>query len=178
MADSQEVPTKSNSDAESATLEKFLEYQWNNDQRFQQGLSSILAKYAHTPLSEDEKLAQENAVEKAKCFYFDKFVSPFTYAQLQRWKESKPTIPDTSQPPSSHQSTPAVPLETASTTDTSSSSETQPRYPSSFQELCEMVARGEEVPGIKEIPDKLNEQKPSESKMAPKKKPWEVQKGS
>ena len=49
----------------------------------------------------------------------------------------------------------------------------QPKYPRSFQELCEMVARGEPIPGIMQIPDKINEGTPSVPTLTPRKKPWE-----
>lgn len=51
----------------------------------------------------------------------------------------------------------------------------QPRYPLSFDELAEMIATGAHIPGIREIPDKLNEEPPSEPVLAKTqvRKPWE-----
>lgn len=51
----------------------------------------------------------------------------------------------------------------------------QPRYPLSFDELAEMIATGAHIPGIREIPDKINEEPPSEPVLAKSqmRKPWE-----
>jgi hypothetical protein len=51
----------------------------------------------------------------------------------------------------------------------------QPRYPLSFDELAEMIATGAHIPGIREIPDKINEGPPSEPVLAKSqmRKPWE-----
>lgn len=50
-------------------------------------------------------------------------------------------------------------------------------YPVSFEEIAEMIANGTPIPGIKEIPTVINEQQPSEAKIArvegAGKKPWE-----
>lgn len=51
----------------------------------------------------------------------------------------------------------------------------QPRYPLSFDELAEMIATGAHIPGIRQIPDKINEEAPSEPILAKNqvRKPWE-----
>lgn len=51
----------------------------------------------------------------------------------------------------------------------------QPRYPLSFDELAEMIATGAHIPGIREIPDRINEEAPSEPVLAKSqvRKPWE-----
>lgn len=51
----------------------------------------------------------------------------------------------------------------------------QPRYPLSFDELAEMIATGAHIPGIREIPDKINDEPPSEPVLAKQqvRKPWE-----
>lgn len=52
--------------------------------------------------------------------------------------------------------------------------EKPPRF--TFQELVDMIEKGIEIPGIKHIPNVLNEGTPSEAKMAARPKPWEVNK--
>jgi hypothetical protein len=51
----------------------------------------------------------------------------------------------------------------------------QPKYPLSFDELAELIATGGHIPGIRQIPDKLNEEQPSEPILARRqiRKPWE-----
>ncbi|KAG0377655.1 hypothetical protein BGX24_005688 [Mortierella sp. AD032] len=51
-----------------------------------------------------------------------------------------------------------------------------PSYPKSFQEICELIASGKPIPGIRQIPNNLAEGTPSEAKLAPKLKPWEKKK--
>ena len=47
-------------------------------------------------------------------------------------------------------------------------------YPLSFSELAQLIASGGEIPGIKQIPDKLAEGTATESKLEQPKKPWET----
>lgn len=48
------------------------------------------------------------------------------------------------------------------------------RTPLTFQQICELVAAGKPIPGIKKIEDKLNENPPSIAQLRPKPKPWEM----
>ncbi|KAF9584315.1 hypothetical protein BGW38_006889 [Lunasporangiospora selenospora] len=50
---------------------------------------------------------------------------------------------------------------------------TEPSYPASFQEICELIASGKPIPGIRQIPNELAEGTPSLSAMNPRPKPWE-----
>ncbi|AYO41225.1 hypothetical protein DNF11_0275 [Malassezia restricta CBS 7877] len=49
------------------------------------------------------------------------------------------------------------------------------QYPPSFHAIVELIATGQEsqIPGIRDIPLKINPAPPSESKMECPKKPWE-----
>ncbi|KND00906.1 uncharacterized protein SPPG_04006 [Spizellomyces punctatus DAOM BR117] len=158
-----------------AIFREFTAYNWDKDQRFQQGLQSILTK------SYDDSAKKEEAIEKAKCFYYSKFFRPINYLQYLKWKTDQ-----SSASPSPDMSNDIMPT-VASQSSTGEKEEkndilpqpseqkvSEPQYPRSFQELCEMVARGEEVPGIRTIPNKINEAPPSESHLAPRRKPWET----
>jgi hypothetical protein len=46
-------------------------------------------------------------------------------------------------------------------------------YPLSFNHVVELIAAGQPIPGIKEIPDTVLEGQASESVKAKRKKPWE-----
>ncbi|KAJ1721243.1 hypothetical protein LPJ61_006067, partial [Coemansia biformis] len=48
-------------------------------------------------------------------------------------------------------------------------------YSASFAEIAEMVMLGKQVPGIRQIPDKLSRELPSVSTTRPPLKPWEKQ---
>jgi hypothetical protein len=51
----------------------------------------------------------------------------------------------------------------------------QPAYPRSFAQLAELIASGAPIPGIKHVPDKINDEPPSEPTLAKegRRKPWE-----
>lgn len=48
-------------------------------------------------------------------------------------------------------------------------------YPTSFSAIVELIASGnvDKIPGVREIPLKINDQAPTESKMTRPAKPWE-----
>ncbi|KAI8820460.1 uncharacterized protein EV422DRAFT_71105 [Fimicolochytrium jonesii] len=159
-------------------FEAFERYDWDADERFQSGLQSILAKGPSAGNAEAD-------VQKAKTFYYSKFVKPIDLNAYLAWKSMQSNAllrsPDFSTSPaapiaaseSGHQ------LEASPTkTHVDSAQGGKPvdgHYPRSFQEICEMIAKGEQVPGIRDIPNKLQEARPSSSTLAPRKKPWETQ---
>ncbi|GAA5979924.1 hypothetical protein JCM11641_007587 [Rhodosporidiobolus odoratus] len=59
----------------------------------------------------------------------------------------------------------------------SSPSTSEPPYPPTFSELAALISSGAPVPGIRDIPDQLSSETPSESTVAAKggagRKPWE-----
>jgi hypothetical protein len=57
-----------------------------------------------------------------------------------------------------------------------SNTEDEPPRRLTFQEIVEKIEKGEEIPGIKQIPNKLNEAPPSEAKLSARPKPWETKK--
>lgn len=65
----------------------------------------------------------------------------------------------------------------ASTAGPNSPSSSIPPHPPSFDALVELIATGrtDEIQGIRDIPLKINEEEPSESKLEARRKPWETQ---
>lgn len=55
--------------------------------------------------------------------------------------------------------------------------EDDPPYPVTFDEIAEMIATGKPIPGIREIPTIINEEQPTEARVAKQTgaglKPWE-----
>ncbi|TPX57154.1 hypothetical protein PhCBS80983_g04034 [Powellomyces hirtus] len=150
-----------------AAFKQFSEYPWTTDKRFQEGLKSILAT---APTDKDGNIAdKEAALQKAKFFYFSKFVKAIKPESYNSWK----TLQTDPARHSELKSGTALDSDTADTA-VNGSGKDEAQYPRSFQEICEMVARGEQVPGIKQIPNKLNEAAPSTSNLNPRKKPWET----
>ncbi|KAG0260228.1 hypothetical protein BG011_002059 [Mortierella polycephala] len=160
-------------------FEKFENYDFNNDATFQTGLKSIVGN--HQQKSEKE---QHEAIQNAKFFYFSRFVQNFDYNQYQAWRaqnaaaandgssaegsKNQGTDGSTSQASNDNTTHSSVAVE-----DTSVASSSDPAYPKSFQEICELIASGKPIPGIRQIPNNLAEGTPSEAKLAPKPKPWE-----
>ncbi|RKO86568.1 hypothetical protein BDK51DRAFT_5637, partial [Blyttiomyces helicus] len=136
----------------------FLAYPFDTDAKFQQGLKTITAK------AEEDVARRAEDIEKAKWFFYSKFVKPFDYTRFQTWRSTS------SSTASSPSTSPAPPPES----EPEGAADGEPRYPRSFHELCEMVARGEPIPGIRTIPDKLNDAPPSVSVLGQRRKPWEV----
>ncbi|KAJ3090498.1 hypothetical protein HK102_003528 [Quaeritorhiza haematococci] len=154
-----------------AIFKAFLEYDFNSDEGYQKGLASIQPSLAAAPKEEAAAI-----VEKAKWFYYSKFVNAFDYDQFLKWKCSGKTSDASDadnqvEPPSTTASSAVAPTDPSATT---SSTSEQPRYPKSFFELVEMIQKGEPIPGIRQIPNKLNESPPSSANLKPRKKPWEV----
>jgi hypothetical protein len=50
--------------------------------------------------------------------------------------------------------------------------------PASFAEICELIAEGKPIPGIKDIPDTVLEGHSTVSQAAKRTKPWEKAGGS
>ncbi|KAJ3156180.1 hypothetical protein HDU86_004148 [Geranomyces michiganensis] len=168
-----------------AVFAQFASYDWASDARFQAGLKSILPP---PPAQSDPA-----ALAQAQFFYFSKFVHPIDKERYMAWKASSSSssssssscacaTPSSSMTLSQTDSAPPPPQlqsenDTATSPTVPSSNNNNlggdAHYPRSFQEICEMVARGDEVPGIRQIPDRLNDAAPSASALGPRKKPWE-----
>ncbi|KAL7308567.1 hypothetical protein PS15m_011755 [Mucor circinelloides] len=100
---------------------------------------------------------QENEADlllRAKLFYYTKVVdTSFNADAYKTWKNEN-------QEPVNEQRDDA--------------DDKPPRF--TFQELVDMIEKGIEIPGIKQIPNVLNEGTPSEAKMTARPKPWEINK--
>ncbi|KAG0322965.1 hypothetical protein BGZ97_001877 [Linnemannia gamsii] len=157
-------------------FQKFENYDFGTDANFQTGLKSIIGNNQNKSAQE-----QKDAVEKAKYFYYSRFVQNFDYNQYQAWRQLKAatatsTDQDEQQESSAPSKTAVANEPVAEETQSSSASAADPTYPKSFQEICELIASGKPIPGIRQIPDNLAEGTPSEAKLAPKLKPWEKKK--
>ncbi|ORY04204.1 hypothetical protein K493DRAFT_57368 [Basidiobolus meristosporus CBS 931.73] len=136
-------------------FENLRDYNFDEDKSFQVGLRSILELQKDKPKEEVDV-----AIEKAKFFYYSKCIQKVDYKEYLQWKakqELSKTSEDASTLPSA--------VDTAD--------DVGPEYPKSFQEICELIASGKPIPGIKQIPNKLSEVTPSESTLKPRPKPWE-----
>ena len=46
-------------------------------------------------------------------------------------------------------------------------------YPTSFEQIVELISTGQPIPGIKDVPDTVLEGQSSQTNAARRKKPWE-----
>lgn len=54
-----------------------------------------------------------------------------------------------------------------------SSAEPPAPYPTSFEQIVELISTGKPIPGIKEVPDTVLDGQASQTSVARRKKPWE-----
>ncbi|ORZ00832.1 hypothetical protein BCR43DRAFT_485874 [Syncephalastrum racemosum] len=122
---------------------------------------------------------------QGKCIYIyiymltfpQRFIQPLTLDELRAWKASK----EGAKPWSQRQqqgAAPGTPTPSRQTYEEDEDKEIGIAPQSvkfTFQELVEMIESGQEIPGIKQIPNKINEGAPSEPKMSARRKPWEQQ---
>ncbi|KAF9954445.1 hypothetical protein BGZ72_004582 [Mortierella alpina] len=169
--------------SQQSIFEKFESYDFEGDATFQNGLKSIVNGNQDKPERE-----QQEAIQNAKYFYFSRFVQNFDNRQYQAWRAQQPAAPGSTSESSDvtregHESqhdqlsTHDTADMTAATPSTTSAG-ADPSYPKSFQEICELIASGKPIPGIRQIPNNLAEGTPSEAKLAPKLKPWQIKKAA
>ncbi|KAI8337427.1 hypothetical protein BC941DRAFT_352604 [Chlamydoabsidia padenii] len=125
----------------------FEQYDFDGDDRFKAGVSSIMKK------QEGDK---DEMLEKAKWFYYTKFVQSFNYDHYQQWKTNKTKS-----------------IETSTTTTTADDDQVYVPPRLTFQEIVEMIETGQEIPGIRQIPNKLSKGTPSQPQLKARPKPWE-----
>ncbi|KAI8836354.1 hypothetical protein BC829DRAFT_421710 [Chytridium lagenaria] len=153
----------------------FLRYDFSADPSFETGLKTIKEKLVGKPESEVEV-----AIEKAKWFYYSRFVKPFDYQEYMAWKlrtsgSALSSESATEQSAAIAMSQPSIQdLENPKSETTSLTTDSQPNYPKTFAEICALVAQGKPIPGIRQIPNTLHDvEKQSQSILKPRKKPWE-----
>lgn len=136
-------------------------YPWEDDQEFQNGLKSITG-------STQDQAQLEHLTLRAKCYYYArKTGTKVDFEGYRRWVEnggarSLPT-----------EDAPAVqPVEASQPSQGSGAMGDAPK-PASFAEICDMIAEGKPIPGIKDIPDTVLEGQSSESQATKRTKPWE-----
>ncbi|GAA5874460.1 hypothetical protein JCM3774_005726 [Rhodotorula dairenensis] len=144
------------------------------DPTFLAGLESILQPFFDQRASEQEI---RGIAERAEAFYLSTRAEP-DLEQPQPLSALAPPHPSSAAPPSTYRQEPAA--SSASTSDAAAvnveeGKGDQPPYPPTFAELAQLIATGAPVPGIKDIPDLLAADPPTESTAPPKRKPWEQQ---
>lgn len=136
------------------------EYDWDHDAEFQGGLKAILGS-----ASSPEQV--EHLTTRAKCFYYTrKAGTRVDFEGYQNHLKSR----FSSVPAADHHEEANL-IEPAD--DQAATLMDGAPHPASFAEICEMIASGKEIPGIKQIPDTVLEGQGSQANATKRKKPWE-----
>jgi len=154
-----------------SSLDTFLfhqldEYPWDSDEEFQGGLRAILG-------SVQDPAQLEHLTLRAKCYYYArKSGSKVDFEAYKRWVESGR---ESGQPHSfeSEQSNGAPAVQVGESQQTGTGVMRDAPKPASFAEICELIAEGKPIPGIKDIPDTVLEGQSTTSQAAKRTKPWE-----
>ncbi|KAJ1909979.1 hypothetical protein H4219_006309, partial [Mycoemilia scoparia] len=146
------------------------------------GLEEILqnAKKASGESNDQNEDTQE-ITYNAKLFYFSKLYPQFNRHQYLVWKQNQEQNA-TSNDNDEKSKNKAVQNDSINddndddcNNNKTSDADDEDSSPLTFAEIAQKIAKGEPIPGIKEIPDKISDIKPSVStlKAAPP-KPWEM----
>lgn len=117
--------------------------------------------------------ASEDEIEETTARAYEFYATSLSTSPIAHYAPLLPLPLDTPVPP------PSEPLTTTSATSTGGAigEAALPPYPLSFSALATLIATGEPIPGIKDIPDLLNDAPGTESTLKGGKKPWEVSEG-
>ncbi|KAJ1729199.1 hypothetical protein LPJ72_005095 [Coemansia sp. Benny D160-2] len=151
-----------------SVFKAFAAFDFDNDAAFQTGLQTI-------PNNSDPRV-----LEQAKIFYFSKTVAPLNASEYAEWKAAHSA--------SDNNNVGTEPTENVGENvggdagDQGSQSHLPSAagipgapYSASFVEIVDMIVQGKEIPGIRDIPDLINDQTPSASTAKAPPKPWETQ---
>lgn len=139
-----------------AIFNTLSEFDESADEEFQAGLQAIIGPMQASGIEEAHILETRR---RAKVFFWSQRTGlPVDYQEYKAWQTS--TL---------QQATPAVASAAASSTTAA-----EP-YPATFDAIVELITTGktDQIPGIKDIPLKINEETPTEPKLARPSKPWE-----
>ncbi|KAL2916673.1 hypothetical protein HK105_203787 [Polyrhizophydium stewartii] len=159
--------------AAAAVFERFRSFPFDSDARFQAGLASL--RDSSTGTLDPQRL------EQAKAFFFSKFVAPLDLAAYRLWLADEEAAARGDRGDraagavSTGGETQAELLADAADGPAAGVPETpapSAPYSLSFQEIAEKVARGEPIPGIRQIPATVHDHA-SLASLAPRRKPWE-----
>ena len=146
-------------------------YSFSSDPEFQSGLSTILSS---TPSQDPELLTL-----RARCFYFARKQNvPIDFSSYLSWRSAQ-NLPRVSSftpdgRPAPEAATNGVSQELCLDVNPGQQPEEPAApYPSSFDQIVELITKGEPIPGIKAVPDTLLAGQESTAITAKRKKPWE-----
>lgn len=169
------MTTQSEDLGQSYLFHQLDEYPFDRDEEFQGGLRAILG-------SVQDPSQVEHLTLRAKCYYYArKSGTAVDFGGYKRWVEDQRATEETLKPTQNgkHDNmlggideaarAPAASLNDAADV---SGMNAAPK-PASFAEICDMIADGKPIPGIKDIPDTILEGQQSDASVTRRMKPWE-----
>lgn len=165
------MATTTDSSLESSFLFNQLdEYPWDSDEEFQSGLRAILG-------SVQDPAQLEHLTLRAKCYYYArKSGTKVDFEAYKHWVESGREAGQ-SHSVDSEQLNGASAVQATKSQQTGTGAMGDAPKPASFAEICELIAEGKPIPGIKDIPDTVLEGQSTTSQAATRTKPWEKTSG-
>lgn len=142
------------------------DYPWDSDEEFQGGLRAILG-------SVQDPAQLEHLTLRAKCYYYArKSGTKVDFEAYKHWVESGgESGQSTSLESVQSNGAPAAQVPEPQQTGTGAMGDAP--KPASFAEICELIAEGKPIPGIKDIPDTVLEGQSTTSQAPKRTKPWE-----
>lgn len=144
-------------------------YPWDDDQEFQGGLNAILG-------SVQDPTQVEHLTTRAKCYYYArKTGTSVDFDGYKRWAEGNredSTATKTSEDLQQDRPSESYTQDQSHEQEASGGMADAPK-PASFADICDMIAEGKPIPGIKDIPDTVLEGQKSETQKEQRRKPWE-----
>ncbi|CAD6884652.1 unnamed protein product [Tilletia caries] len=136
-----------------AAYERLHSWDWSSDPEFQAGIDSITTPLRNAGRSE---VQIGEVVKRAQVFYFSQHTTATTPAPASASAPAPAPAPAPAYAPAEDD-------------------EREP-YPASFDAIAELIATGrvDQIPGIRDIPLEISDEPPSEAKLAPRPKPWEL----
>jgi len=111
---------------------------------------------------------------RAKCYYYGrKSGTPVDFEGYKRWTENEGRTAGTNGHVAHAQLEDNPETQSVSPQGGGGNGMADAPKPASFAEICEMIAEGKPIPGIKDIPDTILEGRASETQKDRRRKPWE-----
>ncbi|CCE82772.1 Piso0_002518 [Millerozyma farinosa CBS 7064] len=156
--------------------QEFMNFDWDSNAEFQEGLKEIFETHLMQLKEQDptiESIPTQNKIQltdQAKSFFFcsqtGQILSLDDYYQW-RAQQGGHLLNHTSETSETTEEAEAAANETNGTPS---------EYSSKYKDIVNMIVTGQEMPGIKQIPDTVLSDQSSEQKAQQRAKPWEKEK--
>lgn len=143
-----------------------------SDPEFQAGIQTIIGPMQSSGVAREQI---EETKKRAKVFFWSqKTGNQVDYADYTAWLALNDSIPSAGGVGSSSSDADAVNAPGHAEADGEKAKDKEP-YPASFDAIVELITTGktDQIPGIRDIPLKINQEPPTQATMSRPLKPWE-----